>query len=184
MSQYVVGVGENIYDVALKLYGSIEGIVDLLASNDVSMETKLSKGDILEYHEVPINQDIVKWIDDNNIAVKNSESGAYAFVDKRPNVIVRQNGLVSSIVVKLHEGATLFVDWGDGSHSSVDDTDETIVEHNYGDAGEHIVTLYGEANYELLDFRELNGVYYALNAVHADTFLTISEEVDLNKLFV
>ena len=33
MGNYRVITGQNIYDVALHLYGSIEGIVDLLVNN-------------------------------------------------------------------------------------------------------------------------------------------------------
>ena len=182
MSQYTVGIGENIYDVALKLYGSIEGIVDLLASNKVTMETRLEKGMVLEYHEVPINQDIVKWLADNEIAVKNSESGVAALNEGSPHIIVRQSGQFSSIVVKVAEGASLLVEWGDGVCSSVNDNKETIVEHNYADSGEHIIRIYGH-NFELLDFTDLNGVYYALDAIHAETFISKIEEEDLNTLF-
>ena len=43
MAQYKVRNGQNIYDVALTLYGSIEGIFDLLISNEwLNMETQLS----------------------------------------------------------------------------------------------------------------------------------------------
>ena len=34
MLQYKVRSGQNIYDVALTLYGSVEGIFDLLVSNE------------------------------------------------------------------------------------------------------------------------------------------------------
>ena len=45
MGNYRVITGQNIYDVALHLYGSIEGIVDLLVNNpDLSLETELRTG--------------------------------------------------------------------------------------------------------------------------------------------
>lgn len=72
MLQYKVRSGQNIYDVALTLYGSVEGIFDLLVSNEwLNMDTKLSYGMTLNYHEeFAINKDIVIWIKDNNILVK------------------------------------------------------------------------------------------------------------------
>ena len=42
MGSYRVVTGQNIYDVALHLYGSVEGIVDLLVNNPaLSLETVL-----------------------------------------------------------------------------------------------------------------------------------------------
>lgn len=75
MPQYTVHTGQNIYDVALTLYGSVEGIFDLLASNeDLTMETKLSYGMVLNYHEeFVVNQDIVTWLESNNVLVRNGE---------------------------------------------------------------------------------------------------------------
>mgnify|MGYP003254322819 CR=1 FL=1 len=50
MGNYRVITGQNIYDVALHLYGSIEGIVDLLINNPgLSLETELRTGQELTY---------------------------------------------------------------------------------------------------------------------------------------
>lgn len=75
MAQYKVRSGQNIYDVALTLHGSVEGIFDLLASNDwLNMETRLTYGMILNYHEeFAINKSIVIWLKDNGVLVKNGE---------------------------------------------------------------------------------------------------------------
>lgn len=81
MSKYITKSGQNLYDIALTLYGSIEGIFDLLISNsDISFNTVFSTGTELEYHEnFIINQDIPSWFDNNNIKVKN---GKYDLNDK------------------------------------------------------------------------------------------------------
>lgn len=75
MLKYKVRSGQNIYDVALTLHGSVEGIFDLLASNDwLTMETELSSGMELNYHdEFVINKNISLWLKDNDIIVKNGE---------------------------------------------------------------------------------------------------------------
>lgn len=75
MKQYTVRSGQNIYDVSLTLYGTVEGIFDLLASNEgLTMDTKLSYGMVLNYHEeFIINSSIVSWLKDNNVLVKNGE---------------------------------------------------------------------------------------------------------------
>lgn len=73
MNKYITKSGQNLYDVALAIYGSIEGIFDLLISNpDISYETILSKGTELLYHEdFTLNKDIVTWLTDNKISVRN-----------------------------------------------------------------------------------------------------------------
>lgn len=75
MQQYTVRSGQNIFDVALTLYGSVEGVFDLLLSNsELTLESKLSYGMVLNYHsEFVINQNIVSWLKNNNVIVKNGE---------------------------------------------------------------------------------------------------------------
>lgn len=75
MKQYTVRSGQNIYDVSLTLYGTVEGIFDLLISNKgLTMDTKLEYGMVLNYHEeFIINSGIVSWLKDNDILVKNGE---------------------------------------------------------------------------------------------------------------
>lgn len=73
MNQYTVRSGQNIYDVALTVHGSVEGIFDLLNSNSgISLDTTLKSGQILLYNEnFVVNGDISSWLDDNNVRVKN-----------------------------------------------------------------------------------------------------------------
>lgn len=75
MKKYIVKSGQNLYDIALMLYGSIEGVFDLLVSNpNISFNTMLSKNTELNYHEdFVVNQDIVSWFDTNNVRVKNGK---------------------------------------------------------------------------------------------------------------
>ena len=61
MGKYVVTEGQNLYDIALHLTGSIEGIVDLLICNPVlSLADTLRGGDELFYtDDFVINADVV-----------------------------------------------------------------------------------------------------------------------------
>ena len=48
MQVYKVQKNQNIYDVALYLFGSIEGIFELMANNpELSYDTELKEGDEL-----------------------------------------------------------------------------------------------------------------------------------------
>lgn len=81
MPVYTVRTGENIYDVAMNLYGNIEGIFDLLVSNQeaingypLTMDTELKSGMKLNYHEqFVINQDIKEWLTDHKEIARNGD---------------------------------------------------------------------------------------------------------------
>lgn len=77
MSQYTVRSGQNLYDIALTLHGSIEGLIDLLVSNPgISLNDKLKSGDTLEYDSVfDVNTDISEWFSKNNRIIKNGYHG-------------------------------------------------------------------------------------------------------------
>ena len=79
MGNYRVITGQNIYDVALHLYGSIEGIVDLLINNpDLSLETELRTGQELTYTDgFIINADVVAYNGMHGIVPSNGERHVY-----------------------------------------------------------------------------------------------------------
>lgn len=81
MKQYVVKSGQNIYDVSMTLFGSLEGIADLMVNNDsLTLESQLTTGQVLNYDEdFVIDKDLVQWFKDNNIIVKNGNGGIVAF---------------------------------------------------------------------------------------------------------
>lgn len=79
MAQYKVQGGQTIWDIAIQLYGSIEGAFDLFMSNPkLNMTTDLKAGDILEYHEqFVVNQSIVDAIVSHDYLPANSERRVY-----------------------------------------------------------------------------------------------------------
>ena len=81
MNTYIVKSGQNLFDVAITLYGSIEGVFDLLISNKdrvgqmpLSYDSKLYPGDVLYYNQdFIINNTIKSYFKDNSIKVANGE---------------------------------------------------------------------------------------------------------------
>ena len=75
MEQYTVRSGQNIYDVALTIYGSVEGLFDLLLSNSwLTVDTPLSSGMQISYHkDFIINQDIADNLASSGIRIKNGD---------------------------------------------------------------------------------------------------------------
>lgn len=221
MKQYNVRSGQNIYDVALAIYGTVEGLFDLLASNDwLSMETVLSYGMTLNYHEdFIVNPQIANWLKENGVLVKNGEhvydyQDIYSAVqnhikDKhkemydslenmspdeksmfwedrtQPCMIIQQQGQLSAITASLKEGTHLFIDWGDCTALQiVEGTEIQETEHCYKSSGIHQITMYGDAEFKLLDLTYINGIHYPLREIRADEFKSRHNIKDLNKLII
>ena len=79
MGKYRVVAGQNIYDVALYLYGSIEGVVDLLINNpDLSFATTLTAGREPVYtDDFVIRADVVAYNGLHGIVPANGERHVY-----------------------------------------------------------------------------------------------------------
>lgn len=98
MNTYIVKSGQNLFDVAITLYGSIEGIFDLLTSNEewagqvpLSYETTLKAGDILNYNpDFVINNDIKDWLINNDVKVANGFH-IYSHVDVKKQILQSVN---------------------------------------------------------------------------------------------
>lgn len=102
MKEYTVKAGENIYDIAMKLYGCIEGVFSLMAMNqDAVSETGLSlydtlrAGTVLRYAEnSSTNKDVVNWLDKNGIRVRNGDKDFFhCDMGRYMSACVRQHNL-------------------------------------------------------------------------------------------
>ena len=212
MEQYTVRSGQNIYDIALTLHGSVEGIFDLLISNNwLNMETVLEAGKVLNYHkDFVINSDIVAWLNANDITVKNGEHTFSApdvseliinhiqgehegLLDTltedelkliaQPVMVVRQQGHLSSITLTIIENKHIMVDWGDDSGVEIiEGGSERAIEHYYKDDGSHVITIYGYNRFRKLDISDINGTYYILVMIYAHNFSSATYEGKYNKL--
>ena len=118
MGSYRIIAGQNIYDVALHLYGSIEGIVDLLVNNpELSLETELRTGQELIYTDgFVINADVLAYNEMHGIIPSNSERHVYPkhFTCPLTAVFSLSPALVS-VECEVSGTGTLEIDWGDDS---------------------------------------------------------------------
>lgn len=73
MEKYTARSGENIFDIALTLCGSVEGVFMLLAANpELSVNTEIRHGmEILYEPSYILNNEVKKWLDDNGVRVRN-----------------------------------------------------------------------------------------------------------------
>ena len=122
MGRYKVIAGQNIYDVALHLYGSIEGIVDLMMCNtDLSLDTTLKVGDELIYSDdFVINADVVSYNEMHGIVPSNGEHHVYPKVFTKPlSVAFSLPTQTLSVHCSVSGVGTLEIDWGDNSDTEV-----------------------------------------------------------------
>lgn len=122
MGKYKVIAGQNIYDVALHLYGSIEGIVDLMMCNtDLSLDTTLKVGDELIYSDdFVINADVVSYNEMHGIVPSNGEHHVYPKVFTKPlSVAFSLPTQTLSVHCSVSGVGTLEIDWGDNSDTEV-----------------------------------------------------------------
>ncbi len=118
MGKYKVTAGQNIYDVAMHLYGSIEGIVDLLMSNEeLSLDSALAIGQELLYtDDFVINADVVAYNETHGIVPANGEQHVYPKAFTKPQaVIISLNPATINVKCLISGIGTLEIDWGDNS---------------------------------------------------------------------
>ena len=122
MGKYRVIAGQNLYDIALHIYGSIEGIVDLMMCNtDLSLDTTLKVGDELIYSDdFIINADVVAYNEMHGIVPSNGEHHVY------PKVFTKPLAVAFSLPTELLNAqcsvsgiGTLEIDWGDNSDTEI-----------------------------------------------------------------
>lgn len=118
MGRYIVTNGQNIYDVALHIYGSIEGIVDLLMSNTgLSLSDDLQAGDGLDYtDDFVINADIVAYNRLHGIVPSNGERRVYPKCFTLPLAATfRLLPALTSAGFTASGSGKIEIDWGDNS---------------------------------------------------------------------
>jgi len=187
MKEYTVRHGQNIYDVALQLYGSIEGVFDILVNNGIGLNDTLKPGDVIRYDEnFRINPGMIKYMEDNRIIPANGDS-VYD-VSKADlstvRLVIDQIGATSVIGISLVSG-TMTIDWGDGSPLDIiSDTGMHTIDHPYLEDGRHAIRIYGDFTIDDIDLTEIGGLYYAVSSCHvAGTMREATNRPDLMTLF-
>lgn len=118
MGKYTVNNGQNLYDIALALYGSVEGIVDLLMNNtDLSLADDLQTGDELIYtDDFIINEDIVAYNRQHGIVPANGEQSVYPKYFSLPyTFLFHQRNTLTSVSFAASGSGKVEIDWGDNT---------------------------------------------------------------------
>lgn len=190
MGKYKITAGQNIYDVAMHLYGSIEGIVDLLINNpDVSLDDTLKSGEELEYtDDFTISPDIIAYNRIYSLLPANGERNVYPKepAGKRFMELYVDNKQTAASLL-LSGNGTLEIDWGDNTELEVlvltDETKE--LRHYFNDkiASVRRMSFYGEVRFRMLDIsRSHASSVYLLRPVSMEKFTCEKMELDVSFL--
>lgn len=166
MAIYKVKPNQNLFDVALHLYGTIEGLFDILISNPhINMTSELVYGQELVYHEgFVINPSIVQEFATQNITpssgcgkvkFKSCDGGLVLFTHIDPK------DTMASFAVSGTAG-TLWVDWGDNSEMEevkMGLSSKEITHFFDNDTDDRIIKVYADSDLKILslDTTGLNG---------------------------
>ena len=147
--KYTVQYGQNIFDVCLAIYGSIEGLLDLMVCNpELSVDTELNYGDILLYSPYYTEDDsVLSTYKEENTIPANGTSHIYFKPTKSIVmffVFPAEEYLAS---MKLSGSGEITIDWGDDSDLEpvVLTSEVTEIVHAYpqNDSKAHIARFYG-----------------------------------------
>lgn len=191
MAIYKVKLGQNIWDVATQLYGSVEGILDLLVSNDwLDMTTDLKAGMELEYHDYfVVNSEIKAGIEDNKYLVANGERKVY---HRSPSetlmfIIVVADEDEKFVSFGVSGSGTMIVDWGDNSplqEVALTNVRKDISHYFDNKTDKRRVKVYGDFNLVLFDASNIPGIVCPVTNVTVDEFVMLNNKYPIPGLLL
>lgn len=190
MGSYQVITGQNIYDVALHIYGSVEGITDLLVNNErLSLDDDLRAGDVLYYtDDYRINQEVVAYYQTHGITPASGELHVYPKLFSLPPTVelYLSNEAISSGFIVSGCGK-LEIDWGDNSVAEAVsvDVNSLRLSHLFNSpvGGKRKVSLYMEGRFKTLDFSEFQPLaLYIFKPVYVERFILKNAALGIESL--
>ena len=188
MAIYIVKPNQNIFDVALHIYGSIEGLFDLLISNpDLNMTSELTFGQELEYHEeFVLNSSITGEFKSQNIT---PSSGARSVYFKRPEedliFIIGVNPETPLSNFRVSGSGEMIIDWGDNSELQRITLDVNLryIEHYFDNAVEkRRIRIYGNTDtlkFIQFDTTNIGGAMLLCRPVVVDEYICVGRGYSL-----
>lgn len=187
MGKYIVTAGQSIYDIALHLYGSIEGITDLLISNpSLSLEDTLrSDQELLYTDDFEINSDVVAWYRNNGICPAGGEHKVYPKVFTLPLLAeIRMKASHTEAALTFAGLGELEVDWGDNSPTQhiILHSERSTMSHTFDNvvAAPRCVRLFGDPVLRLFDISGMHPTKILLyRSLHCEHFTLKNTQLDL-----
>lgn len=117
MAEYTVQTGQNLFDVALSLYGSIEGLLDLMVNNPtLSIDSEIKSGDRLQYTPYYYeDQTVLQYYKSNNIVPSNRIGDIYFKEHTNIRMQIYCSSDKKMIGISASGEGDIYVDWGDNA---------------------------------------------------------------------
>ena len=163
MGKYTVTAGQNLYDVALHIYGSIEGITDLMICNPaLSLDDTLASGQELSYSDdTVIDADVVAWYRNNGISPAGGERNIYPKTFTLPlkaEIQIDATHKGAGMGLSARGMAEMEIDWGDNSkpdHPYFKDPKQLFHTFDNTVTGVRRIKLYGDPVVRSLDLTQM-----------------------------
>ena len=190
MQVYKVKNNQNLYDVSIAVYGSIEGIFDLLVNNsDLSFDSKLYEGQELYWDEDFVVYDsIVSTLEADNIIPVNGERHVYYKDTDQPlRCVIQVSENDAALTLLLAGDGDMIVDWGDNSDLQTIALRSTLQNytHYFDNATDRrTIRLYGDFNIKTWDLSTINGLVLPTQPLIVDEIEMKQNKVSLQGLFL
>lgn len=190
MATYKVTTNQNIFDVALLLYGSIEGLFDLLISNEwLDMETDLIPGMELEYHDYfVVNDGMKSAMNTKSLIPANRERHVYL---KHPTeelaFLCDIDADEHSVSFMISGSGNMLIDWGDNTDLETVQlaVEQQIVEHYFDNVTEkRRIKVYGDFQIITLDTTKIGGALKLMRPITVDEYTSHANSYPLQGLFL
>lgn len=162
MGKYTAKQGQSIYDIALYIHGSIEGVTDILMSNpEMSFDTDIKNGDVINFtDDYIINQDVKAFMSTLDYHPANGDRGVkFEKTEERMLAEIRcsKDRTASSFIAS--GSGLLVVDWGDSTpleYIQLSDIHTNFSHYFKSKNGEkRRIRLYGDVSFSTLNLNDI-----------------------------
>lgn len=190
MQVYKIKNNQNLFDVATFLYGSIEGLFDLLINNsNLSFDSVLYEGQELYWdEEFIVNNTIVDALNKDNLIPINGERHVYYKENNQSlRCIIKINPNCSDTALLLSGGGEMIVDWGDNSELQTISLQPNLKKYiHYFDniTDNRQIKLYGNFNIKTWNMSTVNGLILPTKPMTVDEIVIQQNQASLQGLFL
>lgn len=190
MQVYSVQKNQNIFDVAMYLFGSVEGVFDLMANNpELSYSTELKEGDLLYWDEqAVIYQGVIDKFHDEHIVPANASRNVfYKPTDAELRCYIQIPADSISITFSVSGDHTMIVDWDDNTPLETIKLDSSLQTHTHyfnNVVVDRYVKLYGDFNIKTWDMSLVNGLMMPTMPIVVDEFVSKKNNLSLHGLLL
>lgn len=190
MQVYKVKSNQNIFDVAMAVHGSVEGIFDLFVNNpELSFDSQLQKDQEIYWDEDFVVYDsVVQALEADNMVPVNSERHVYyKDTNKELRCAIQVNAEDSQMTLMMDGDGDIIVDWGDNTSLetiSLQPTLQTYTHYFDNVTDSRMVRLYGDFNIKTWNMSPINGLVLPTQPIIVDEVEMKGNKINLQGLFL